>query len=88
MYDSLLSFVNKFKGNDNDFVDIRSLTMSQLADIVLAEDSKFYVYTTEQIQHSISSRQQAAQDESQRLIVRMNVLYRQYEKMKDKTPSQ
>lgn len=88
VYDSLLSFVNKFKGNDNDFVDIRSLTMSQLADIVLAEDSKFRVYTTEQIQHAISSRQQAAQDESQRLIVRMNVLYRQYEKMKDKTPSQ
>lgn len=36
----------------------------------------------------ISARQQAAQDEANRLIVRMNVLYRQYEKIKDKTPSQ
>jgi hypothetical protein len=46
------------------------------------------IYTEEQILHNISSRQQAAQDESQRLIVRMNVLHKQYEKMKDKTISQ
>jgi len=63
------------------------MTLSELADIILAEDSRFKVYTTEEIQHSISSRQQAAQDEANRLIVRMNVLYKQYEKMKDKTGS-
>ena len=38
--------------------------------------------------HIISQRQQAAQDEANRLITRMNVLHRQYEKIKDKTPSQ
>jgi ribosomal protein L7/L12 len=81
-------FVGKFTGKDHDFDDIKSMKLSELADIVLAQDSKFHVYTTQQIQYAISSRQQAAQDESQRLIVRMNVLYRQYEKMKDKTPSQ
>ena len=36
----------------------------------------------------ISARQQAAQDEANRLITRMNVLHKQYEKMKSKTPSQ
>lgn len=82
------SFVGKFTGKDHDFDSIKTMKLSELADIVLAQDSKFHVYTTEQIQYSISSRQQAAQDESQRLIIRMNVLYREYEKLKDKTPSQ
>ena len=85
---TIKQFVNKFRGNDNDFDDIQKMTLSELADIILAEDSRFKVYTTEEIQHSISSRQQAAQDEANRLIVRMNVLYKQYEKMKDKTGSQ
>lgn len=82
------SFVGKFTGKDHDFDNIKTMKLSELADIVLTQDSKFHVYTTEQIQYSISSRQQAAQDESQRLIIRMNVLYREYEKLKDKTPSQ
>lgn len=38
--------------------------------------------------NAMSDKQQAAQDEANRLIVRMNVLYRQYEKIKDKTPAQ
>ena len=37
---------------------------------------------------AISSRQQAAQDEAQRIITRMNVLHKQYERIKSKTPSQ
>lgn len=81
-------FVNKFKGNDNDFTNIKNITLSELADIVLAEDSQFKVYTTQEIQHNLSARQQAAQDEANRLITRMNVLYKQYEKIKSKTPSQ
>lgn len=81
-------FVNKFRGNDNDFDDINKITLSQLADIILAEDSTFKVYTTQEIQHNLSARQQAAQDEANRIIVRMNVLYNQYEKMKNKTSSQ
>lgn len=81
-------FVNKFRGNDNDFDDINKITLSQLADIILAEDSMFKVYTTQEIQHNLSARQQAAQDEATRIITRMNVLYKQYEKIKDKTPSQ
>ena len=86
---SLMSqFIGKFTGKDHDFDDIKKMSLSELADIVLAEDSKFHVYTTTQIQHSISSRQQAAQDEAQRIITRMNVLYRQYERIKSKTPSQ
>lgn len=85
---TIKQFVNKFRGNDNDFDNINKMTLSQLADIILAEDSTFKIYTTQQIQHNLSSRQQAAQDEATRLITRMNVLYRQYEKIKDKTPSQ
>jgi hypothetical protein len=38
--------------------------------------------------NAISARQQSAEDEANRIITRMNVLYTQYEKMKDKTPSQ
>ena len=86
---SLVSqFVGKFTGKDHDFDDIKKITLSELADIILAEDSQFKVYTTWEIQHNLSNRQQAAQDEANRLITRMNVLYRQYEKIKDKTPSQ
>ena len=38
--------------------------------------------------NTISSRQQAAEAEAKRIAVRMNVLYREYEKNKSKTPSQ
>lgn len=85
---TISNFVGKFTGKDYDFNDIKKMSLSELADIVLAEDSKFHVYTTEEIQHNISARQQAAQDEANRLITRMNVLHKQYEKIKDKTPSQ
>jgi hypothetical protein len=53
---TIRQFINKFRGNDNDFNDIRKMTLSELADIILAEDSTFKVYTTEEIQHNLSNR--------------------------------
>ena len=42
---TIRQFINKFRGNDDDFNDIRKMTLSELADIILAEDSTFKVYT-------------------------------------------
>lgn len=47
-----------------------------------------HILSEDQILHNISARQQAAEKEAQRLTVRMNILYREYEKIKSKTPSQ
>lgn len=82
------SYLKKFTGKDHDFDDIKKMTLEELSDIVLAKDSKFKVYTTSTPYHSIQSRQEAARAESQRLIVRMNILHNEYEKMTNKTKSQ
>lgn len=85
--DKILSPINK-KYNGTAYAD----AMNILAKAVFADDlgiNKQDKPLDEQtIFRIISSRQQAAQDEANRLITRMNVLHRQYEKIKDKTPSQ
>lgn len=66
--------------------NLPKMKLSELAQLIIADDSQFKVWTTEEIQHSITSQQQKAQKISEDITKRFYVLYRAYEKMPNKSP--
>lgn len=84
---SVLSHINK-KWNGTAYADAMEILLKASLPQAFNVNIQSEPQDEQTIFNSISARQQAAQDEANRLIVRMNVLYKQYEKMKDKTGSQ
>lgn len=61
------------------------MKLGELAKLIVADDSQFRVWTTEEVQHSINSHQQKAQQVSEEITKRFYVLYKAYEKMPNKS---
>lgn len=66
--------------------NLPKMKLEELARLVVADDSQFRVWTTEEIQHSISTKQQKAQKVAEQITERFYVLYRAYERMPNKSP--
>lgn len=66
--------------------NLPKMKLEELARLIVADDSQFRVWTTEEIQHSISTKQQKAQKVAEQITERFYVLYRAYERMPNKSP--
>lgn len=62
------------------------MTLNELSQLVVADDTKLRVFTTEQTQYSISATAKTEQEIAKDITQRFNVLYRAYEKMPNKSP--
>mgnify|MGYP006916140740 CR=1 FL=1 len=65
--------------------DLPKMQLHEFSDIVIAKDTKFNVYTTDDIQYSISARSKTDQEIAEGITKRFNILYKAFEKIPNKS---